>query len=211
MIDISKLGVFGSYKGILPESNSKKVLDDLQENSTTYIGFEDGKFDENDYILFYAQAPTTWSYNIFTKKYYHHNNIYSDTSYYFFTPDKGTAKSINIVDGTSNIPTQIVTSFSDYAVHENDFENMISSGKEWYGERFTRDTSEREFVFSFPNLIESELVYLDMDIIGRAHVDSYYEVSINGVSIVDSAQIRMISSSLGIFARKSSSTEFFIC
>ena len=208
-IDINRLGIFGTYSGILPESNGKKVLDDLQENSTTYIGFEDGKFDENDYILFYAQAPTTWSYNIFTNKYYHQNNIYSDTSYYFFTPDKGTAKSINIVDGTSNIPTQVVTSFSDYVVHENDYENMISSGKEWYGERFTSDTSEREFVFSFPNLIISEPVYLDMDIIGRAYVDSYYEVTINGVSIVDSAQIRMISTSLGIFARKASSNQSF--
>ncbi|NQU32178.1 MAG: type IX secretion system sortase PorU [Bacteroidetes bacterium] len=208
-IDINKLGVFGAYSGLLPELNNKLGLDDLQENSIMLSGFDDGTFDNDDYILFYAQAPTTWWYNIFEGRYNHVTNIYSDTSYYFFTPDKGTAKSIANLDGLGNEPTQFVNSFTDYSVHENEYENMISSGKEWYGERFTGDTIERVFSFHFPNLITSKPVYLSIDLIGRASIDSYYDIFINDTKIVDSTKIRFVTSSLGIFARKSSADQTF--
>ncbi len=202
-IDVSKVGVFGNYTGILPEANNKAKLDDLQENSIVISGIEDGSFDSDDFILFYAQAATTWSYNPFTRRYSHVNNIYTDTTYYFFTPDKGTGKAINELNGVGYTPTQFVSSFSDYAVHERDYENMISTGKEWFGEKFTNDTIEREFLFSFPNLIKNESIYIGTHLIARSFVDSYYDLSINDELALDSTKIRSISSSLSIFARKS--------
>ncbi len=208
-LDVSKIGVFGNYSGVLPESNNKQKLDDLQENSIHVAGLEDGSFDPEDFILFYAQAATTWSYNPFTGRFTHKNNIYTDTTYYFFTPDKGTAKPINMLDGVSLEPTQFVVSFTDYVVYERDYENMISSGKEWFGERFTGDTLEREFSFSFPNLITNDPVYIGMDIIARSFVDSYYSIYVNDELLTDSTMIRLISSTLGIFARKSNKSLTF--
>lgn len=206
-IDVTKLGVFGNYKGLLPESNGKYRQDDLQENSIKLIGGNDGSFDTDDYILFYAQAPTTWEYNPFTGRFNHQNNIYSDTSYYFFTPDQGTAKTIFELESSTASPTQFVNTFVDYAVHENDWENMISSGKDWYGERFEGDTVEREFNFSFLNIKKNKPIFFGMDIIARAFVDSYYDVYINDQQIVDSTRIRFINTSLGIFARKSTASK----
>ncbi len=208
-IDVNKLGIFGNYDGVLTELNDKLVLDDLQENSVHFTGFEDGKFDPEDYILFYAQGPTTWWYNIFESRYNHVTNIYSDTSYYFFTPDRGSAKQITDIVSIGDDATQSVNSFVDYSVHESEYENMMSTGKEWFGERFTSDTLERIFSFKFPNLLKGEPVFLSMDIIGRAAVDSYYEVYINDERIVDSTKIRYVSHSLGIFARKSSTDRTF--
>lgn len=208
-LDVNKIGVFGNYTGLLPETNNKARLDDLQENSIIISGIEDGSFDTDDFILFYAQAATTWAYNPFLGRFNHTNNIYSDTIYYFFTPDKGTAKPIDKLDGTGFEPTQFVTNFTDYAVHERDYENMISSGKEWFGERLTGDTLEREFSFSFPNSTKTDPVYINMDIIARSFVDSYYDLYINDEIISDSTKIRFISTTLGIFARKSNSTLTF--
>jgi len=208
-LNVDNIGIFGNYSGLLPESNSKARLDDLQENSIMISGVEDGTFDIDDFILFYAQAPTTWSYNPFLGRFNHTNNIYSDTSYYFFTPDKGAAKPIDKLDGTSFEPTQFVSSFTDYAEHEHDYENMISTGKEWYGERFTSDTLEREFSFSFPNSTKTDPVYINMDIIARSFVDSYYDIYVNDELISDSTKIRFISTTLGIFARKSNTTMTF--
>ena len=202
-LDISKIGVFGNYAGLLPEANSKTVLDDLQENSILISGGEDGSFDSDDYILFYAQSATTWSYNPFLGRFSHINNIYADTTFYFFTPDKGTGKTITKIDGVVNNPTQFVSSFSDYASHERDYENMLSTGKEWFGEKFTSDTLEREFSFSFPNLDKNEPVYLGIHLIARSFVDSYYDIYINDELVSDSTKIRFISSSLSVFARKS--------
>ncbi len=209
-IDVNKIGVFGNYSGVLPESNSKARLDDLQENSIFISGLEDDSFDPGDYILFYAQAATTWKYNVFTGKFNHSNNIYSDTTYYFFTPDKGTAKSIEITDGALLEPNKFATSFTDYIAHDMDYENLMSTGKEWYGERFMGDTIEREFEFTFPNKKHNEPVHLNMDIVGRALVHSYYNVYVNDTKIVDSTRIRLISLNLGIYARKSNTSESFI-
>ncbi len=208
-IDINKIGVFGNYSGLLPESNSKSRKNDLQENSILLVGTDDGSFDQDDYILFYGQGPTTWSYNPFTGRFNHQTNIYSDTTYIFFSPDKGSAKSITNLAGNFANPTHTVTSFTDYAVHEVEAENMISSGKEWYGERFEGDTNERDFLFSFPNIVNTEPVYLGMDIIGRSYEDSYYDIFVNDDKIVDSTRIRYVSSTLGIFARKSNTSKTF--
>lgn len=203
-LDLNTIGIFGNYTGLLPEPNSMFRPDDLQENSIFISGADDGSFDIDDYILFYGQAATTWAFYQFLGRYDHETNIYSDTTYYFFTPDKGTAKSINEVDGTGSEPTQFSTTFTDHAIHELDLVNMISSGKEWYGESFTGDTLEREFTFHFPNLVTSEPLFFSMEFIARAFADSYYDIYINDELVSDSTKIRFLTPSLPNFARLSS-------
>lgn len=209
-IVVENIGIFGNYDGLLPEANSKFRKDDLEENSIKSVGLEDGKFDEGDFILFYAQAALTWTYNPFTGRFVHNNNYYADTTYYFFTPDRGSQKNMSVLDGTSEVGTYVVTSFTDKAVHEVDLENMISSGKEWYGERFEGDTLERTFNFSFPNLKLDDPLFLSLEIIGRSYENSYYDIYVNDQQVVDSTKIRFITPTLGIFGRKSTSnTTFF--
>ncbi len=42
---------------MIPYSNSVFYPFDLQENAIKFIGEEDGIFNEQDYILFYAEGP----------------------------------------------------------------------------------------------------------------------------------------------------------
>lgn len=104
-ISVNNAGVFGTYSGVLPESNAVSRYDDLKENSILPVGLDDNSFDQQDYILFYAQGPTTWKYNPFTGRFLHNINYYSDTSYYFFTPDRGSLKTIEDLDGNTLSPT----------------------------------------------------------------------------------------------------------
>ena len=166
-LDLNKLGIFGNFKGMLPESNGTPRLDDLQENSIMVVGGQDGSFDPDDYILFYANAATEWWYNIFSHRFDHFNNLYADTVYYFLTPDMGTGKRINPVENTGYEPTQVLNTFYDFDTHDNDLENLIYSGKEWFGERLTGDTLERDFSFNFPNLKTDKPVYLNFDKINK--------------------------------------------
>jgi hypothetical protein len=209
-LNVNNIGIFGNYNGVLPEANNSPSIDDLQENSIFISGYEDGSFDHDDFILFYAQGATTWVYNPFGENFIHKNNIYSDTTYYFFTTDKGTAKPIVDITGTGFEPNQYVTTFSDYDVHELDLESLISSGKEWFGEIFTGDTLEREFPFLFPHINTDEPVYMSVDIAGRSFSDSYYDLEANNVALSDSTKIRLVTSSLGIYARKSSKNLTFL-
>lgn len=84
-IDPRKIRLFGNGGRMLPEANADFKYNDLKENAILVIGEDDGKFNENDYILFYGQGPDAWVYNTAASKYNHVKNIYSDYSYYFLT------------------------------------------------------------------------------------------------------------------------------
>ena len=58
-----KIHIYGNGGDLLPESNGVFRYDGLQENAIFVEGEEDNSFDTNDYILFYAKGPHTWSVN----------------------------------------------------------------------------------------------------------------------------------------------------
>ena len=68
--------------------------DDLQENAIFVEGEEDNSFDANDYILFYAKGPHSWSVNTTSQEVTHKQNIYSDKAYYFITVNNEDGKRI---------------------------------------------------------------------------------------------------------------------
>jgi hypothetical protein len=210
-IDVNKIGIFGNYTGMLPESNDKERADDLQENAAEYVGLDDGSFDEGDYILFYAQSQEKWRYNPFTARFDHFKNLYADTVFYFFTSDMGSRKQIYIEPGLSVEPTVIVNSFVDYFAHEQDLENMMSSGKEWFGERLSVEEPEISFNYYVPHLKTDKPLFMVFDIIARSFVTSSYKVFVNDGIAVDSTKITKVNPAAeGIFARRSTrSVTFF--
>lgn len=209
-LDTKKIGVFGNYNGMLHESNGRIRPDDLLENSISIVGGEDGSFDTDDYILFYAQSSTTWKYNLFTGRFDHFTNLYADTSYYFLTTDAGINKRIQLVGSVIDDPSETVNSFYDYAVHEEDLENLMYSGKAWFGERFTGETTERIFNFSFPNLNTERALYINFEMVARGFIKTYAEVYINDVLVVDSLDFDKVNTSGSRYASlKSSKKTFF--
>ncbi len=157
-INFSDFGIFGNGGGMLPESNLVARHDDLTENSLYKNDVNgNGFFEDEDYILFYGQAPHRWIYNEVTKKFNHQNNIYSDKTYYFITPDAGNGKYIQ--NQNSEISENIVsTSYDALAFMDIDKVNILNSGRIWYGDVLDVYNSERNFNFSFPDIITAEKV-----------------------------------------------------
>jgi len=195
-----KIGVFGNYAGMLPEENNKAVADDLQENSIVIVGENDGRFDEEDYILFYANSPLTWKYNMFTGIYDHRSNLYADTIYYFLTTDQGMGKRVGLINSVDDEPTQIVTTFRDHQVHEKDLVNLIYSGKDWYGELLNGDTLERTFSFNFPNIDQSQNSFIKFDIVSRVFEDCNFVVLINDKIVIDTTLLKKVNSYSSTYA-----------
>lgn len=206
-IQTEHIGIFGNYKGMLPEANQKTRPDDLKENAILMVGEEDGTFDEGDYLLFYGQEANTYSYNPFTGRFDHFTNLYTDTTYYFLTPDAASGKRVLLEDATSLEPLQIITTYSDYASHELEKVNLISSGKEWFGERFNGDTLERVVSFHIPDIVEGSQVIMDMEMAFRAFVNTHLQVFYNDALIIDSASISYISNNSSLYARKLQESE----
>ena len=56
-IDPRHISIYGNGGGMLPQSNAAPRLHGLQENAIFVQGEGDGKFDAQDYLLFYGQSP----------------------------------------------------------------------------------------------------------------------------------------------------------
>ncbi|MFT5244591.1 MAG: hypothetical protein ACI8QQ_002533, partial [Psychroserpens sp.] len=59
--DPRNIKLYGNGGAMLPLSNSELAPIDLQENAIRFVGEEDGVFNNDDYILFYAEGPTEYS------------------------------------------------------------------------------------------------------------------------------------------------------
>ena len=85
-IDPRNIKIYGNGGEILSEANSDFHYDDLTENAIFVQGEADGKFDNNDYILFYGQSPHKWKYNAgknVCTRYERSKHYYSDSVFYF--------------------------------------------------------------------------------------------------------------------------------
>ncbi len=208
-LDPSKLGVFGNYSGMLRETNAAQRIDDLQENAIRRVGMEDGTFDQDDYILFYTEGPTAEDYNVFSMHYNHVKNLYADTIYYFVTTDRATGLEMNSLPISNMTPTLTIDEFLDVQSHELDLENLLDSGKEWYGESFTGDTMERVFHFNFPHLVQGFPVHLLAKMAARGFVYTYFELSVNGQQVIDSTLFLKVTASSHTYAFKAQKTASF--
>jgi hypothetical protein len=84
-----KIKVFWKRRKMLPLSNNIYYPSDLTENAIQLIGENDGIFDNEDYILFYAEGIDT--YNVESQTY---NNLYDSKSYYYITTSGGDGKGL---------------------------------------------------------------------------------------------------------------------
>jgi hypothetical protein len=153
--------LYGNGGGILPLKNSDFRYDDIQENAIyVYDGGTTGKWDNQDYVLFYGQSPVQWSYNGAQNRFVHQANYYSDSTFYFVTNNGGvgTPKRITAVNSLSVTPDFDVTEFDDYLCHEVDKVNFVKSGREFYGESFDINLTQT-FSFDFPNILQQDVLY----------------------------------------------------
>jgi hypothetical protein len=180
--------IYGNGGKVLPEVYSGNTEDDLKEIPILMVTGSDGVFSDGDYILFYAEGPVTWSYDKIQKTYAHHKNPFigvpnSDDGRvpYFITLQAGGAK-IQTDTETYGTPTIQVNSFDGLAFHEKNEYNFLQSGQAWYGEAFNLQTTY-DFSFTFQNLVTSEPLYIESEVLGRSGVNNYFSFSQNNNNI----------------------------
>ncbi|MFM2207869.1 MAG: hypothetical protein RL213_1844 [Bacteroidota bacterium] len=187
-IDPRNLRVYGSGGGQLPYLNSATPYEEAPENAIYVYGESDGRFDQGDYALFYGTSQTVWKYDSSNVRFSYKTNQYCDTTYYFITADAGVGKRISSRSTSASQPVVNVTTFNDYAFHENDQYNLLKSGREWYGERMDNINPTRSFSFTFPNVTPGSPIILRAGFLGRAinsinNNNNAFIVKVNGTTI----------------------------
>lgn len=172
-VDPRKIKIYGNGGRMLPLLNSTDYPMDLRENAIQFIGESDGVFDNQDYILFYAEGMDKWN-----NDYKSNLNIYADRSYYYVTAQGGDGKRIaDMTQPTAN-PTTTITTFDDYQFHEIDDVNLEKLGRIWFGENFSVD-NEQQFDFQFPNLVSSSPISIETHVAAVTSVANSFKIEAN--------------------------------
>ena len=166
--------------GVLPVINKDKRHDDLVEIPIYVSGENDGSFDSDDYIVFYARGPLTWRFA--NGNYVKVTNPYSDYSYVFLTTDLGEGKRIKEAESIAENHDAVVNSFLDYQIVEEDTYNLNNMGATWYFDKFDAVLS-RTYSFRFPNLIKNEKCNLYSKVASRNTSRSEFVYKANGNTI----------------------------
>lgn len=149
-VDPRNIKLYGNGGAMLPKPNDEFYPLDLTENAIQFVGEEDGVFNDEDFILFYAEGPTEFDEDSNTNI-----NLYSDKSYYFINTDGAFGKRIEpLVQPEGDVAIEVNT-FQDYQFHEVDENNLGKIGRRWFGERFDIE-NEKSFNFTFPNIVTTE-------------------------------------------------------
>ncbi len=183
-IDPRQIRIYHNGGGVLPELNAESLYDDLVEIPIYVSGESDGKFDNNDYILFYGRGPVTWKYNSGRVVFEHVQNPFEDYSYAFVVTGQGVGKRITEATAISATADEIVTQFIDYRVHEVDKFNLTNVGRTYYGNKM-EGNSTFNLSFDFPNVVTSRYAQIHSELAGRNFSSASFNLFVDGVDKVN--------------------------
>jgi hypothetical protein len=178
-----KIHIYGNGGSLLSAANSDFRYDDLQENAIYIEGENDGSFDSDDFVLFYARGPHDWKVNTTSNSIKHRQNIYEDKAYYFLTVNDTDGKRVaQKTENTGNPNTQI-TIFDDYVFHEEEVKNILGVGTQWFFEKDFNVQSTQSFSIPFANAVANEEVNIRVRGVSNSVVSSSMDVTVNGEAL----------------------------
>jgi hypothetical protein len=203
-VNPTTLKVYGYPNGMLPQANATPRQEDLREMAITVSGEDDGKFNSGDRIIFYGQGPDEHYYNAAKETFWYQNNLYSDKNFYFLTYGGSLGKRAeNQTSIAGTFP--VVNEFADFVQFEEDIDNSLHSGREWFGFRFS-STLEATVEFKLPGIVENSEITLISKVMARALEPASFKLFYNNVEVGTQQVTAIPNSTYGIKGRMKSDT-----
>jgi len=185
-IELDKVKIYGNGGAILSEAIDDARTDDLIENAIWINDVNNNnKWDNDDFILFYAQGPQVWSFNETKNEYEYKNHIYADEAYYYVTFGTNIGKRIlNQDNGNANSPLIEITNY-DFLIHrEFDETNVIRSGRDWYLEMF-KNSNVQNFKEVIKDVDITQPVKIRTRLGVRSLTPSRLSIGVNGNDLIN--------------------------
>ena len=205
--DPANIRIYGNGGSMLPHTASAPAAEDFEEIAIYVHNQASGVFSFFDYILFYGANTTTKQLDEETGFFHHQLNYFADTTVYFLTISDSPGKRIETVFQSPDTPTDKILTYHDYVFHEAENVNLLKSGRQWFGEEFT-DGGPQSFPFNIPGLIDSERLTIHWRVAASSPVESYFELSLNGVWL-DSLAIEPVTNTFEPVKDNSGLVSFF--
>lgn len=157
-VDPRTIKIYNNGGKTLPEGVTRPRPEDLVENAIIIVGEDDGRFDANDYILFYGRSYTFWDFDPEVSRIVRMRHSYSDKNFYWITSGGNPGKRMEFKSGldagtTTDFFQNSSAAFADWEV---DKINLGKSGRQFFGDDFSSAISSRTYVNTLTNRINSE-------------------------------------------------------
>jgi hypothetical protein len=182
-VNPKNIQIYGNGGAMLPFQNSDFRYDGLQQNAIFIKGENDGSFDANDYILFYARGPNKWinnNNNLATLK--HEYNIFSNEAYYFITVASSEGLRVQNKVPISSSAIAQVKNFDDYTFLEEDEVNLFAAGQQWFGDSFSVENTHT-YNIPFNNIDASKDITVRARGVAESSLSSSMSVKVNGQNL----------------------------
>lgn len=180
-VDPSTFQLYGNGGGMLPQANADYRPEDLLENAIQLVDDGDNIWEANEYVLFYGQGPHVWKYNG-SNSYSYDQHLYSDANYYFITYNQNPGKRV-VTLPTAGAATQTYNNYAYRTAIENEWTNILFSGREWYGDLFNQFNAAKNFSFFIPSPDISTSTTVTAKVLSRSPVITYMTYTWNGNSL----------------------------
>ena len=125
----------------LPEIAGADRPADLVETPSLVIGGGDGRFDEGDAVILYAQGPVTWAWDADENAWSHTLNPFTRETAVFLRTDAPAGRRVGAATFPGWSDAAVQATVTGRIAHERDFENLereeSGSGLNWLGEEIT--------------------------------------------------------------------------
>lgn len=176
-VDPRRIKIYSHGGRMLPLRNSENLpyMFDPPEIPLKVVSQSPNSFQQGDEIFFYGEA----SEGFYSAENETNLNLYSDFAYYFITIDGGFGERITNYQEPIGAENKVITNFDDYAYYEVDETSPSLVGRRWFGDRFDI-TTQRDYSFSFPNLVTTEPIKIKVLLAGVSSSNSSMIVGSNG-------------------------------
>lgn len=182
--DPSKIRIYGNGGGMLPQPNNSARPIGLRHNAIFISGADDGRFDRNDFILFYAEGPDKSTYDTKRHIFSFQNNLYSDKNFYFLTVAEDAGKRMQVSEDLA-VDAPVISTFNDFTYYEKDEFSVEHSGREWFGEKFGGDTNEHTFSFTAAGITSGSPFRIVSDVLGQSYSNASFKILVNDVAVAE--------------------------
>ncbi|MEK6553204.1 MAG: C25 family peptidase propeptide domain-containing protein, partial [Bacteroidota bacterium] len=170
----------------LPEDLSKSNNQGLIENSITVFGEEDGRFDTNDYILFYGRPQEFWEYSSSAKNIVRIKQPYSKKNYYWLTYGGANGKRISNKQSTNVTNAYQQTSTLAFKSLDKDSVNIGKSGRDYFGDQLdnsTNSSKSKTYLTTLNGIVPSSIIKYNFRVANASTVVTPYRVEESGNQI----------------------------
>lgn len=204
-VDPRTIKIYNNGGKILPESNAISRPNDPSEIAIQIVGEQDGKFDEGDYILFYARSVVFWEYNNQQKRFRRNVHPYTENNFYFITSGGIAGKRMETVVAADISGSQPVTSTMAFKQLDEDKINIGKSGSNFMGDEFSEFSKTKTYMNRLEGYVPGTQVRYHYRFANSFIGQVDFQISENN-SVILNKNLRGFGSDQYIYAMPDSST-----